>query len=175
MLVEAGRLVGVLLAESGPDGELTKLELATAAGLLTLHPEGSALHGNVVRPTGVEHVTMPWRDGALLLVAGSPATAGLAARQLTTRIGVAEGRTVVGVSVGIDLRVVPATFRVARVAERSWRFVAADTGVVVAVDLDEHGIAILPAAETWPLEPEHEHERAPGAAVRGSSVDKFDR
>ncbi len=52
MLTDDGVLVGSLLLETRPDGSVAKLELATAAGLLTLHPEGSMLHGNVARPTG---------------------------------------------------------------------------------------------------------------------------
>lgn len=157
MLVEDGQLVGVLLLESSPDGALTKLELASVAGLLTLHPEGDALHGNVVRRGGVEHVTMAWRDEALLLVTGSPATAAVAARGLEARLGVGEGRSFAGVSVGVDLVIQPTTFRVARTAERRWRFLAADTGIGVTVELDEHGIPMLPIEESWPLERDDHH------------------
>lgn len=157
MLVEGGQLVGVLLLETAPSGALTKLELASVSGLLTLHPEGDALHGNVVRRSGVEHVTVSWHADALLLVGPSPATAGVAARRLAMagRFGVGEGRTMAGVSVGIGLEVVPTTFRVARVSGRRWWFVAADTGVTVGVDLDDDGIPRLPAAESWPLELDH--------------------
>jgi hypothetical protein len=157
MLVEDGHLVGVLLLESAPDGALRKLELASAAGLLTLHPERDTLHGNVVRRSGVEHVTVPWRPDAILLVGPSPATAGVAARQLASSVGVGEGRSIVGLLVGIDLAMVPTTFRVARVGERRWRFVAADTGAEAVAELDDDGIPILPHAESWPLELAHDH------------------
>ena len=44
--------------EVAPNGRVTRLELTTGAGLLTLHPEPdeSALHGNVVTPTGIRHL-----------------------------------------------------------------------------------------------------------------------
>ena len=157
MLVEDAQLVGVLLLESSPDGALTRLELASAAGLLTLHPEGDALHGNVVRRAGVEHVTLPWRADSILLVGPSPATAAVAARQLASRVGVGEGRSVPGITVEIDLGIEPATFRVARTGDRRWRFVVADTGVEAVAELDDDGIPIVPEAASWPLERAHDH------------------
>ena len=112
MLVEEDRVVGVLLVETAPDGRLGRLELSTADGLLSLHIEGDTLHGNVVRPTGMEHIALPWSDGDLLLVVGTPATAAAAARMLGDRIGIGQGQTVSGVSVDVHLGVRRATFRV---------------------------------------------------------------
>ena len=155
ILVVDGTLVGVLLLEASPAGALTKLELASADGLLTLHPEHESLHGNVVRPSGVEHVTLPWRPGGLLLVGPSPATAGLAARRLASEIGVGEGCSITGALVGITLTVSPTTFRVARIGERRWRFVAADSGTETTVELDDDGLPLLPVRESWPLELDH--------------------
>lgn len=157
MLVEDAQLAAVLLLETSPDGAVRKLELASATGLLTLHPEGTALHGNVVRRSGVEHVTLRWREDAILLVGPSPTTAAVAARQLDRRVGVGEGRSLPGVMVGIDLAVVPATFRVARTGERRWRFVAADTGVEAVAELDGDGLPVLPEAVSWPLELADDH------------------
>ena len=46
-----------LLLELDPDGRFSHLELSTAAGLLTLHPEGDGtLHGNAVTGDGVRHI-----------------------------------------------------------------------------------------------------------------------
>ena len=55
-------IVARLLLETDPDGRFAHLELSTAAGLLTLHPEGDGtLHGNAVTADGVEHVVgVPW-------------------------------------------------------------------------------------------------------------------
>ena len=145
-------MVGALLLETGVAGDVQRLELATAAGLLTLHPEGSTLHGNVVRPTGIEHVALPWNADQVLLVIGTPATAAAAARILDTRVGVGEGHTIPAVSVDMELPVVAATYRVLRPAPRRWRFVAADGGGETAVTLDEDGAPVLDSAQQWPLE-----------------------
>jgi hypothetical protein len=62
-----------LLLELDPDGRFSHLELSTATGLLTLHPEGDGtLHGNAVTERGIEHVAgRPWRRDAVVLVEGS--------------------------------------------------------------------------------------------------------
>ena len=76
-----GRLVHALLYETGPDRRFAHLELASGAGLVTLHPEGDGtLHGNLVADDGVRHVLgLPYPADATVLVAGSPlASAALA-------------------------------------------------------------------------------------------------
>jgi hypothetical protein len=157
MLTEDGLLVGSLLLETHPDGRVMKVELTSAAGLLTLHPEGSTLHGNVARGTGLEHLALPWSEQGVLLVVGTPATAAAAAQLLERHVGVGEGRTVAGVRIGVDLAVTPTTFRVARLAARRWVFVVAATGDALAVDLDDDGIPLLADRDTWPLELDHGH------------------
>jgi hypothetical protein len=157
MLTEDGLLIGSLLLETHPDGRVTKLELTTAAGLLTLHPEGAMLHGNVARPTGLEHVALPWPERGLLLVVETPATAAAAARLLDPQVGAGEGRTLAGVRIGVDLAVTPTTFRVARLAAQRWVFVVAATGDALAVDVDDDGIPLLADRDSWPLELEHGH------------------
>ena len=54
-----------LLLELDPDGRFSHLELSTAAGLLTLHPEGDGtIHGNAVTTAGLTHVIgLPWDAG----------------------------------------------------------------------------------------------------------------
>lgn len=71
-----------VLLEISPAGRVTRLELATAAGLLTLHPEPdeSALHGNVVTTDGIRHVALAWSPDHHLLVLASPAAAAVIVR-----------------------------------------------------------------------------------------------
>lgn len=150
-----GRLVQDLALEVDPAGAVLKLEIASAAGLLTLHPEpgSGALHGNVVRATGVEHVTLPWSPGHLLMAGASPVTGVVAARQLASVVGVGEGDTVPAVEITDDLTIRRATWRVARVGERRWRLLAADGGPSVAVEVAGDGTpAGLDEAESWALE-----------------------
>jgi hypothetical protein len=78
---KAGVVESSLLLETFPDRRFAHLELSTAAGLLTLHPEGDGtLHGNVVTATGVWHVTgLPWPAGSAVVVDGSAVSIAAAA------------------------------------------------------------------------------------------------
>jgi hypothetical protein len=150
-----GRLVGALLLEVAVDGSLVKLEVAAPAGLLTLHPAPGAgtLHGNIVRPAGIEHIALPWSATHLLLAGGSPVTGAVAAARLGAELAAGEGRTFPAVEIADDLAIRRATWRVARVGERRWRMLAADGGPSVAVTLDGDGVpADLEDGESWPLE-----------------------
>lgn len=73
---EETTVVSSLLFELDPDGRFAHLELSTAAGLLTLHPEGDGtLHGNAVTAVGVEHIAgLPWAPDDVILVEGSVVT-----------------------------------------------------------------------------------------------------
>ena len=70
-----------LLLELAPEGRFSHLELSTAAGLLTLHPEGDGtLHGNAVTTRGIEHVRgLPWAPATVVLVEGSAVCEAIAA------------------------------------------------------------------------------------------------
>jgi hypothetical protein len=70
---KAGVVESSLLLETFPDRRFAHLELSTAAGLLTLHPEGDGtLHGNVVTAAGVRHVVgLAWPAGSAVVVDGS--------------------------------------------------------------------------------------------------------
>lgn len=69
-----GAVVADLLLETDPAGSWTRLELATAAGLLTLHPDpdGRRVHGNVVTERGVVALAYAWSSGHCLVVRGEP-------------------------------------------------------------------------------------------------------
>ena len=133
--VENGAVISSLLLELDPGRRFSHLELATAAGLLTLHPEGDgSLHGNAVEATGVRHVVaVPWQPDDLLLVAGSPISRAAASRRadVPRHSGVA-----MGVVVALDLTLVR------RAIGRSER----------AVDVDPDGLPAFAGGETWPLE-----------------------
>ena len=70
-----GDVISSLLLETDPGGRFLHTELSTAAGLLTLHPEGDGtLHGNAVvsAESVVEHVRgLPWDTDAVPLLHGS--------------------------------------------------------------------------------------------------------
>jgi len=128
---EAGSVRWSLLYETDPRGRFAHLELASAGGLATLHPEGDGtLHGNVVEPSGgVRHVVgEPFADGTALLVEGSLLAGAAAAR----------AAAVGDPAVVLD----PVTMALTRRAVR--------TGDLTPIDAD--GAPSEPAGRTWPLE-----------------------
>ena len=125
-----GGLITSLLLETNPDGDFAHVELSTAAGLLTLHPErDGTLHGNVVTTRGIRHVVgLPWTPKSVVLVEGSVLASAAATRMLDR--GTADG---VRISLELD---------VAAVRE------------AVSVDVDQDGLPVLEDAAAWPLEAE---------------------
>ena len=149
------RLLHALLVEVAPGGVLEKVEVAAPAGLLTLHPEPdlSALHGNVVRADGIEHLVLAWSPAHVLMLGASPVTAAVAVANLGGRIGVGEGASIPAVEITDALGSRPATWRAARTGDRRWRLLAADGGPSVLLEIDEVGIPTgLDSAGDWPLE-----------------------
>ncbi|HEU4673575.1 MAG TPA: hypothetical protein VFS32_11810 [Candidatus Limnocylindrales bacterium] len=137
VVVRGGAIVHSLLLETFPDRRFAHLELATPAGLLTLHPEGDGtLHGNAVTGEGVRHVRgLPWSDRAVVLVVGSSVAAAAAAHCLAAAD---PGAEVDRVRIGPDLDLDRRPERVA----------------ALSVAIDRDGLPRLPGGRTWPLEDE---------------------
>ena len=125
-----GVLVTSLLLEAHPDGRFAHIELSTAAGLLTLHPEGDGtLHGNVVAALGIRHVSgLAWAPRYVVLVEGSVIASAAASRTLA-------GDAARGVRITLDLDVVA-------------------MHEPVSVEVDADGLPLLEDAAGWPLEAE---------------------
>jgi hypothetical protein len=113
------------LVEFDPDGRFGRLELETARGMLTLHPDADrrVAHGNVVRPGGVDPVEVAWSDDDAFAIEEDP---------FGSAVGGWRGRGWV-VEPDLQLRRV-------------------DDGDTRALDLDERGIPRLGDAREWPLE-----------------------
>ena len=129
VVVEGDAIRSSLLLELDPDGRFSHLELSTAAGLLTLHPEAdSTLHGNAVTSSGIRHVVgLAWdRDGAIWLSGSSVCLA--AGRRPDG------SRAVTWLEVGLDLALEM------RAARPDWTLVDAD------------GLPVLRDGAAWPLE-----------------------
>jgi hypothetical protein len=143
-----------LLVEADPGGGLTRLELSSAAGLLTLHPAGTPvrLHGNVVRSGGVEPMAFDWSPAHALFAGASPITAAIAAGGPAAVAGVGEGRSIPAIEIGPGLAVRAATWRVAHTSAERWRMLAADGGASLLLVLDADGLPTGDDAATWPLE-----------------------
>ena len=138
-----------LLLETAPGGRFSHLELATPAGLLTLHPEGDGtLHGNVIEAGGIRHVVgLAWDEAGVVDIEGSTVAGAACAQLLSGDLAAGESlrRTVLRVTAGLLITTGPSAIE--RVDEETWRI---SGGPPIRVDRD--GLPVLPDAETWPLE-----------------------
>jgi hypothetical protein len=147
-----GELVSSTLLEVSAEGRPARLELTTADGLLTLHPEASGgLHGNVVTATGVRHLSIAWSDEHELEIEGVSIASALAARRLAPTTPVGEGRTVPVVVVGADLSVHEDSRVFSRLSDKAWRIDIGAGSEVLTVDA--RGIPHWAGeSDEWPLE-----------------------
>jgi hypothetical protein len=113
------------LVELDAEGRFVRLELETAEGMLTLHPdtERSAVHGNVVRRERVDPIEFRWSDDDAVAIDGDPFGSAVAGWR---------GR---GWRVGMDLSIL-----------------RADDGHSAALELDGRGIPLVTGAQEWALE-----------------------
>lgn len=151
--IAASGITHAVLLEVGVEGRLSRLELTTPAGLLTLHPEaqGTALHGNVVTSAGVRHLTFPWSSDHGLEIDGRPIASAVTALRLAGSIGVGESRSVPVVAIGPDLAVREEERRFVRVSATDWRIESDGPERVLAID--GRGIPLgLANSREWPLE-----------------------
>ncbi|MEA2608078.1 MAG: hypothetical protein QOJ75_321 [Chloroflexota bacterium] len=154
-----GAISHALLLEVDLDGRPSRLELATAAGMLTLHPERSheALHGNVVAVDGVRHLRLPWSDEHGLEIADRPLATVVTVHRLAGSMEVGEERTVPVIMITADLAVSEATRRFIRLGPSEWRIEGegdasrASSGRLVAVDGRGLPSGLRDGLE-WPLE-----------------------
>lgn len=147
-----GNVVSSLLLETDPDRRFAHLELSTAAGLMTLHPEGDGtVHGNVVAEHGVRHVRgLRWSPDDLILLEGSSIALAAAAHLLEPGVGLGDEVSASGLAIELGLQVAPAgPIRVRRVGVGSWQFAS---GAAVAIEAG--GLPVLDAGFGWPLETE---------------------
>ncbi len=148
-----GGLQGVLLLEVTPAGRPSRLEVATPAGLLTLHPEADerSIHGNVVRADGVSPLAFAWGPDHELDLAGVPFGLAVAARRRAAGLGVGEALSCPVLVVGADLAVRAGERRLLRIGATRWRSEGPD-GVAEELSVDPDGL--IDADARWDLEPE---------------------
>jgi hypothetical protein len=147
-----GILHQALVLETNDGRRATKLEIASNAGLLTLHPEPDEreLHGNVVTAGGVRHLRFEWSPRHELLVAGVALVPVATIWRLGGGVGVGEGIDRPAVVVDLDLTCRPAVARLERVDETTWNVHAGALRLEVRCDPD--GVPGLEDAGEWPLE-----------------------
>lgn len=149
---DGGAVRHALLYETDTDGRFAHLELSSAAGLVSLHPEqDGTLHGNRVDPAGamVDHVVgLPFSPEHLLLVEASTVAVGAAAWLLTGVVEVGKSVERPAVTLLATGRVhAAAAVRFERLTSTDWRI---GDGLVLRLHAD--GWPILADGRTAPLE-----------------------
>lgn len=149
-----GALVRSLLFEVSTGGRPTRLEIATPAGLLTLHPEPdeSALHGNVVGAHRIRHLAFGWSTEHELLIFGSPASATITLRRLARTLVAGASRDLDVLRIDDDLDPQPARWHVERIARHGWHLRDRDGTDERRLTVDDEGRPLLTDAASWPLE-----------------------
>lgn len=153
-----GMVASSLLLEIDPDGRPARLELGTAAGLLTLHPEPTGLlHGNAVTDEGVRHLTLAWSDDHGLEFEPFAICAAVIAHRLRQTVPAGEGRTAPVVVIGPGLDVRETARRYERLDNATWRIEGDGGARMLEVDERELPVWPGPAGERtgvgeWPLE-----------------------
>ena len=153
MATVAGVISHVLLLEVDLTGRLTRIELSTAGGLLTLHPsvDGATLHGNRVSPIGIEHLRFDWGPDHGLSIDGRPIADAVTARRLTSAVHVGEHRSVSVVAVAPDLTLREESITFGAVDFGLWHVTSSIGDQIVR--LDDRGILVgLADSVEWALE-----------------------
>ena len=147
--VEGEAVISSLLFETAPDRRFSHLELSTAAGLLTLHPEADeTLHGNVVTAEGLRHVRgLAWPPDGVILLESSPITIAAAAHALWASLGPGLAGSVEGLVIGRDLGLARRSIEVRQLEAGRWAVHGSDPLAV-----SEAGMPLLPDGLDWPLE-----------------------
>jgi hypothetical protein len=155
--------VSDLMLEVGTDGRPGRLEVATAAGLLTLHPEadGASAHGNVVGPDGVRPLAFDWSPGHWFESRQGPLVSAAMCRALRSQLRTGEFRVVPGLHVDDELRVSRGVRGVTRLTDSRFLITEADQSGW-ELSFDDDGLPIFGAGErrlpgstaapVWPLE-----------------------
>jgi hypothetical protein len=147
-----GILHQALVLETNDSRRATRLEVASNAGLLTLHPEPDEreLHGNVVAAGGVRHLRFEWSPRHELLVAGLALVSVATVWRLGEDVGAGTGVERPAVVVDVDLTCRPAVAGFERVDETTWN--VATVALRLEVRCDREGVPGLDDAAVWPLE-----------------------
>ncbi len=150
-----GAVARTILVETEPNGNIHRLEIGTAAGLLTLHPDraGELLHGNVVTPTGMRHLTLAWGSDRAILVDGSPALVAITIAALSGDTGMGDPLQLEVLRIDDRLDPAPGRLEAVPLDSRTWRL--AGSGVLggeIVASLDDDGLLDLTDRTVWPLE-----------------------
>lgn len=139
-----GAVLDDLLLEVEPGGRIVRIELTTAAGQLTFHPEPDeqSAHGNAVTRDGIRHIALPWNPGRRVELPWSP----VADAVLVAGLSGAGERDLPVATIGRDLKPRLRSVTVMPGGPGRWRVDDRP------VEVDSEGLPSLAEGSTWPLE-----------------------
>jgi len=148
----AGVLVRSLTLETGRGGQWLRLEIAAAAGLLSLHPDrDGAVRGNIVAGDGIRHLDLGALDPPLVDIRGSLVGEAALCRALERLVPAGQGTATRVARVEDDLSVTIVELAVERRDARTWELTDGEDVRTIAVG--ELGRpATGPSSVEWPLE-----------------------
>jgi hypothetical protein len=148
----SGGVAHAVTLETGHAGQWLRLEVAAAAGLLSLHPDrDGSINGNVVSDAGVRHVAKGVVQPPLVDVRDSLVAETALCRALERQVAAGEGSTVSVVRVSPTLDVEVAELQVMRTDARTWELTDADG--IRSVSMGDRGAPVTSdAGAKWPLE-----------------------
>lgn len=151
--VAESALLQAVLLEIDPAGRITRLELTTPAGMLTLHPEPDEreIHGNVVAAdSSVRPLAFAWSVDHEIEIVGRPIATAIALHRRRELVPVGAHALMPVLSIDGSLGVEVGERQVTRLGLDRWSVSDASGAPVGELVVDARG---LPAAEvTWPLE-----------------------
>jgi hypothetical protein len=148
----SGGLAHAVTLETGHAGQWLRLEVAAAAGLLSLHPDRyGSINGNVVSEAGVRHIAKGVVEPPLVDVRDSLVAETALCRALERQVAAGEGSTVSVVRVSPTLDVQVAQLQVMRTDARTWELT--DAAGIRTVSMGDRGAPVTSdAGAKWPLE-----------------------
>jgi hypothetical protein len=146
-----GRTDEAVLLETGRDGRPGRLEVTTAAGMLTLHPEpdGMSAHGNIVAHDRVWPLAFAWSAAHAFEVLGNPLVRAAILHGLGGQVRPGAIAVLPVLVIDHALIVRPRDRRVARHSATAWELQPG----AEHVEVDDAGLpGDLADARRWPLE-----------------------
>jgi hypothetical protein len=152
LALDASGIARSLLLETDNQGGWQRLEISSAEGLLTLHPEGDSIHGNLAARSGVQHLSLGRLKPARVDVPGSLVAEAALCWSLTRQVRVGERRAIQVVSVAEPVSVAISELTVDRRTTATWEL--NDGSHRRLVELDDDGLPVAHVgADHWQLEP----------------------
>jgi len=152
LALDASGVARTLLLETDQQGAWQRLEISSAEGLLTLHPESDgSIHGNIASRNGVRHISLGKLKPPRVDMPGSLVVEAALCWSLARQLRLGESRVITVATVAEPSTVAMAEITVERRTTATWELRDGDRRRLV--ELDDSGLPVPHVgAEHWSLE-----------------------